>query len=305
VLDPQRLITFETVVRTGTFAAAARELGYTQPGVSQQMRTLERELRATLFERDGRTLRLSEEGELLAERASTLLAGMRATEAQIAAVSRLRAGRVKVCAFPSANAMLIPSAIARFKQQHAGLELELFEAEPPESLAGLESGDYDLVVSFHYAGQDPPDIDGAETVTLLEEPVVLLLPADHPLARRRRIELSELADERWIAGCVRCRQDFVRACEDAGFAPRIDITTDDNLAIQSHVVAGAGLALVPTLTQSFVRHPRLRVRPVLPVRTRFVTATVLARKVRSPVIAHALDALRETAATIGDGSSYP
>lgn len=260
------------------------------------MRALERELRATLFVREGRGLRLSEEGQVLVQHASDLLARMDAAEAHVASLARLRKGHVRVCAFPSANAMLIPSAIAKFKSDNLGLGLELFEAEPPESLPGLESGDYDLVLSFHYEGEDAPNIEGCETIVLLEEPVVLLLREDHPAARRREVELSDLHDERWIAGCVRCRQQFVAACEDAGFTPHIDITTDDNLAIQSNVVAGIGLVTIPKLMQSFVRHPRLRVRRVLPERRRYITVVVPTAKRQAPAITHAISALKAAAA---------
>ncbi|MGI8311935.1 LysR family transcriptional regulator [Saccharopolyspora hattusasensis] len=298
MLDTQRLLTFEAVVRTGTFAAAARELGYTQPGVSQQMRALERELHTTLFAREGRGLRLSEQGEVLASRVTSLLSEIRSTEEHIAAVNRLRDGRVKVCAFPSANATLVPAAISKLRSNHLGIEIELFEAEPPDSLAGLRSGAYDIVVAFRYDDQEHQDDDDAVSIALLEEPLVLLLPDDHPLARRRQIQLADLREERWVAGCVRCRKAFLAACEDAGFTPRIDITTDDNLAVQSYVVSGLGLAAMPEMVQSFVRHPKLRIRPLLPERKRIVTATILKTNRRSPAVEHMLSSLLSAASDI-------
>lgn len=301
VLDIQRLLTFDAVVRTGTFAAAAREVGFTQPGVSQQMRSLERDLKATLFVRAGRGLRLSEQGEVLASRLPTLLAEIRGTEERVAAVARLQASRVRVCAFPSANAMLVPAAISRMRAAQLGIDLELFEAEPPESIDGLRRGEYDVVVAFRYGDDVREDADGSGhdddtiTIPLMREPLVLLMPDSHPLARRQQVNLSELSDERWVAGCVRCRQEFVRACEDAGFSPRIDITTDDNLAVQSCVVAGLGLSVMPQMIQSFVKHPRLRARPLLPERTRVISATVLRTNRRSPAIERVVASLRAAA----------
>lgn len=292
----QRLLTFSTVVRLGSFAAAARELGYTQPGVSQQMKALERELKTTLFSREGRGLKLSEQGEVLASRAEALIADLRATEERIAAVDRLKEARVRICAFPSANATLVPAAISRLRSKHAGIEIELFEAEPPESLDGLESGMYDVVVAFRY--DDQPDlVEHPEhlTVPLLDEPMVLMMSDDNPLARRKQIELAELRDARWVAGCLKCRQEFVTACEQAGFAPRIDITTDDNLAVQSYVVAGLGLAMMPRMTQLFVKHSKLRTKPVLPERYRHVTATVLRSQKSIKAITRVLESLRAAA----------
>jgi DNA-binding transcriptional LysR family regulator len=296
MLDTQKLVTFAAVVRLGSFAAAARELGYTQPGVSQQMKALERELKTTLFSREGRGLKLSEQGDVLAERAESLIADLHATEERVAAVTRLKEARVRVCAFPSANATLIPSAISRLRARHLGIEIELFEAEPPESLEGLERGEYDVVVAFRYDDQPSPDLgERLVTISLIDEPMVLMLADDHPLARRKQIELSELREERWVAGCVRCRQEFVSACSDAGFSPRIDITTDDNLAVQSYVVAGLGLAMMPRMTQSFVKHPKLRTRPLLPERHRHVTATVLRSQRGSTSVVRVLESLREAA----------
>ncbi|MGN8027390.1 LysR family transcriptional regulator [Microbacterium sp. 22242] len=299
MLDTQRLLTFEAVVRIGSFAGAARELGYTQPGVSQQMRALERDLKTTLFSRDGRGLKLSEQGEVLASRVAEILAELRATEERIAAVTRLKEARVRICAFPSANATLVPSAISRLRSRQLGIELELFEAEPPESLQGLHSGEFDIVVAFRYddqpASQSEPDFN---TIPLLTEPMVLMMSDDHPLARRKQVELAELRDERWVAGCVRCRQEFVTACGDAGFEPRIDITTDDNLAVQSYVVSGLGLAVMPQMTQSFVKHPKLRSRPLLPERHRHVTATVLRSQRHTPAIIRVIESLREAASAL-------
>ncbi|MFC9983506.1 LysR family transcriptional regulator [Microbacterium keratanolyticum] len=296
MLDTQRLLTFATVVRVGSFAAAARELGYTQPGVSQQMKALERDLRATLFSRQGRGLKLSEEGEVLASRVESLISELRATEERISAVTRLKEGRVRVCAFPSANATLVPAAISHLRARHLGIEIELFEAEPPESLEGLERGDYDIVVAFRYNDQPTSASgEGRFTVSLLDEPMVLMMPEDHPLARRKQVSLTEFADARWIAGCVRCRQEFVNACDEAGFTPRIDITTDDNLAVQSYVVAGLGLAMMPRMTQSFVKHARIRTKPLLPERFRHVTASVLEGRQNSGAVIRVMESLKEAA----------
>jgi DNA-binding transcriptional LysR family regulator len=304
MMNTQRLLTFEAVVRTGTFAAAARQLGYTQPGVSQQIRALERELGAALFTRAGRGLRLSEQGEVLASRVPSLLRDIRATEERVAAVSRLRAGRVRVCAFPSANATLVPTAISKLRREHSGIGIELFEAEPPESLSGLRDGEYDVVVAFDYGSQSAPGGDEEDllTIRLMQEPLVLMMADDHPLARRQQVELAELKEARWVAGCVRCRQEFVDACDEAGFVPHIDVTTDDNLAIQSYVVAGLGLAVMPQMVQAFVKHPSLRTRPLLPTRMRDITATILRTNHPSPAVEQMIGSLRKAAQAITNAS---
>lgn len=298
MIETRHLHTFEAVVRTGSFAAAARELGYTQPAISQQIRALERELDAALFLRAGRGLKLSESGQILASRVPALLADLAATRERITAVRRLRDGRVRVCAFPSANATLVPTAMAKMRADHLDIEVELFEAEPPESIDRLRAGEHDVVVAFRYE-TDVEEEDGDLTsVTLAEDPLVLLAPAGHPVARVQQVDLTDLAGEHWVAGCVRCRRAFVEACEEAGFAPRIDITTDDTLAIQSYVAAGLGLALVPRMTQAFVLHPRLRMRPVSPLRHRVITAVTRADPAPPLALRHMMSTLRWAARQI-------
>ena len=87
----------------------------------------------------------------------------------------------------------------------------------------------------------------------------------------------------------------MNACADAGFAPRIDITTDDNLAVQSYVVAGLGLAVMPRMTQSFVKHPKLRAKPLLPERRRHVTATILRSQPKTGAVERVIDSLLHAA----------
>ncbi|QZY50677.1 LysR family transcriptional regulator [Leucobacter tenebrionis] len=307
MFDVQQLITFDAVVREGTFAAAARSLGYTQPGISQQIRALEDRLGAALFVRAGRTLQLTNEGETLAEQAPVLLAALQSAQERVNAVTRLRRGSVRVCAFPSANAALLPPAISHLRSAQLGIEIELFEAEPPESLNGLSQGIYDVVISFHYADGSTPEEHQSEdhdtiTVPLLSEPLLLFMNDSHSLTRRQKISLSELSSERWIAGCVRCRQAFIDACAAEGFNPKVDIATDDNLAVQSYVVSGLGLALMPRMVQSVVKLPRLRTRQVSPERVRLVTATFLRSNASSPAVQHLISSLQWAAERLSQGA---
>ena len=122
------------------YSAAARALGYTQPAITQQMKALERDVGTPLFIRVGRGMRLTEAGEALSRHAAVILDSMSAAQQQMSALTRLRAGRVRVCAFPSANATLIPEAMARLAAAHPGVRVDLLESEPPESLHRLVAG---------------------------------------------------------------------------------------------------------------------------------------------------------------------
>ncbi|MBB1255925.1 LysR family transcriptional regulator [Streptomyces sp. OF3] len=302
MFDSRRLRTFQEVVRTGSYSAAARSLGYTQPAITQQMKALERELGTALFVRVGRGLRLTEAGETLSRHATTILDTMTVARQQMAARTRLDTGRVRLCAFPSANATLVPGTLAALARHHPGVAVELSEEEPPESLTRVVRGECDIALAFTYPGTSGGDGASAAEVPeelveipLLDDQLVVLLPNVHPLSRRRTVTLTDLADERWIAGCLRCRVNFLHECAEQGFAPHIAFTTDDNLMVQSLVAEGLGIALMPSLVLNFLRHQDVVGRPLAPPSRRHIAAYVLREHLRVPATSLVLDTLRRTA----------
>ncbi|MER8187334.1 LysR family transcriptional regulator [Kitasatospora sp. NPDC094015] len=298
MFDSRHIKTFHQVVSSGSYSAAARELGYTQPAVTQQMKALERTAGVPLFTRAGRGLRLTEAGEALARHAETILGSLAAAQQQLGALARLRAGRVRVCGFPSANATLVPEAMARLLADHPGVRVELTEAEPPESVQRLLRGECDVALSFSYvgAGNAPVPEELAE-IPLLEDRLTVLLPVGHPLARRHAVRMSDLAEERWIAGCPRCRANLLQICADQGYAPDVVFSTDDNLAVQSLVAAGVGIALMPSLVLAFMCHQKVTGRLAEPHQFRRVSAYVLREHLRVPATAVVVEELRLAAAT--------
>ncbi|MEU0395823.1 LysR family transcriptional regulator [Streptomyces sp. NPDC006208] len=295
MFDSRHIKTFHEVVRTGSYSAAARALGYTQPAITQQMKALERDVGTPLFIRAGRGLRLSEAGEALSRHAAAILGSMSAAEEQIHALTRLRAGRVRVCAFPSANTILIPETMARLAAGHPGIHVDLLGDKPPESLQRLVRGECDITLAFTYPGLHDHVPDELVEIPLLEDQLTVLLPAGHPLARRRAVQLTDLAQERWIAGCLRCRTNLLHECGEQGFAPDIVFTTDDGLAVQAMVAAGLGVAMVPALVLSFLCHPRVSGRPLQPASRRQISAYVLREHLRIPATAQVLAELKTVA----------
>lgn len=140
MFDSRHIRTFHAVVASGSYSAAARVLGYTQPAITQQMKALERAVGTPLFTRLGRRMQLTEAGESLSRHAETILGSLSAAEAQLKAYARLRTGRVKLCGFPSANVTLVPEALSGLAKEHPGVQVELLEGEPPDSLRRLERG---------------------------------------------------------------------------------------------------------------------------------------------------------------------
>ena len=155
VIEARHLRVLRAVATTGSFSAAARELGCTQPAVSQQMKALESSAGTPLLVRTGREMRLTQAGEALVRHASGILAGLTAAEEEIAAIAGLRAGRVRLVSFPSGSSTLVPTALAALRAAHPGTRVSLVEAEPPRSVEMLRDGDCDVALAFRYGGSTP------------------------------------------------------------------------------------------------------------------------------------------------------
>lgn len=296
VLELRHLRVLHEIARTGSYAAAARALGYTQPAASQQMRALERAAGTKLVIRAGRSVRLTEAGEVLVRHATGILAGVNAAEEEVGAIVGLRSGRVRLSAFPSGSAVLVPATIVRGIAVHPGLHVSLSEAEPPESLAHLRAAECDIALTFTYDGDDENDAaSDLDRMPLLNEPLFAVLPAQHRLSARPWMRLEELAAEDWIAGCPRCRRNLVHVCQSVGFEPKITFATDDNAAAQSLVAAGLGVALMPRLVLRTVRRDGVVIKPVAPSIARRIIAVTLPDLRRVPAVAAVLDALVTTA----------
>src|SRR5690349_16791269 len=186
MIDAAGLRVMKAIADEGSFTAAAASLGYTQPAISQMVRRLEQRTGTVLVERVGRNVRLTEAGQVLARHANPVLAALDAAEEEVAAIAGLRSGRVRLMAFPSASATLVPRALSLVKQRFPDVNITFTEAEPPESLAALKAGECDLAVAFAYEGTDlgrgEEDLDLFITEKLLDDDVKLALPRSHPLA---------------------------------------------------------------------------------------------------------------------------
>lgn len=285
---------------TGSFSAAARELGCTQPAVSQQMKALEQSAGTPLLVRTGREMRLTQAGEALVRHAAGILAGLTAAEEEVAAIAGLRAGRVRLVSFPSGSSTLVPTALAAMRAAHPGTRISLVEAEPPRSVEMLREGDCDVALAFRYAGTAPDgpvaEWDDLVVRPLLTDRLVGLVPEGHRLAGAGRVGIAELAEEPWIAGCPRCRRHLVEVCEAAGFTPRIDFATDDYPAVVGLVGAGLGVAVLPELAVESVRAKGVAALAVEPAVEREVVALTLADLARVPAVAATLDQLERAAA---------
>jgi DNA-binding transcriptional LysR family regulator len=164
MLDVTRLRVLVAVARCGSVTAAARALNYAQPSVSHHLARLEAETGIKLIQRAGRGIRLTDAGRLLAERAAEVIGRLDAAENELAAYTGLRAGRLRLAAFPSALGTIVPAAAAMLRGREPSVDLRLTEAEPPEALRMLRAGYVDVALVFRYS-PDPPDTTAASEVT--------------------------------------------------------------------------------------------------------------------------------------------
>ncbi|MCX2971003.1 MULTISPECIES: LysR family transcriptional regulator [Streptomyces] len=296
MLEARHLRVLRAVAATGSYSAAARELGCTQPAVSQQMRSLEHAVGTPLLFRTGRATRLTEAGEALARHGGAVVAALTAAEEEVAAIAGLRAGRVRLVSFPSASSTLVPAAVAALRAEHPGTRVSLTEAEPPRSVELLRAGECDVALAFRYpATGEPSEWDELAARPLLTDRLVGLVPDGHRFASARSVSITELAEEPWIAGCPRCRRHLEDICEAAGFTPRIDFATDDYPAVVGLVGAGLGVAVLPELAVASVRPKGTRTVPLTPEVRREVAALTLPDLSRVPAVSAALHHLAATA----------
>ncbi len=296
MLDVRRLRVLREVALRGSIAAAAESLSFTPSAVSQQLAKLEQEAGVPLLERGPRSVRLAPAGWRLVEHAETILERLAEAEAELRELDGSPPA-LRVGSNTTAGAAIIPGALAGFKAARPDVEVMVAEADPLVSLARLRVRELDLAIVFEYDHVPLPSDPRLELELLLEEPLRVVLPAGHPVARQRAVRLLDLAADTWIRSTNRssCNPFTERACRAAGFEPTIRFEFDDYTAMQNLVASGAGVAFAPDLGLSRL-NPGVAVRPVAFGPKRRIYAAYRAGEGGGHGIPEMLAALRETIA---------
>lgn len=255
MLDVKRLRILREVAQRGSFSAAADELYLSQSAVSQQIATLEREVRMKLLDRTREGPKLTEAGRVLVSHADAAIARLEEAERELAAIAGLEGGELRLASFPSASATLLTEAVSIFHERHPNVRLSIADAEPEESLPRLRGGELDLALSFDYPTVPAAEERDLERTLVLTESMHVALPKRHPLAERPIVSLAELADGRWLCGSrpSSCGEVVLRACRDAGFEPNVGFESDDYHVMQGFIAAGLGFTLLPDLALPTLR----------------------------------------------------
>lgn len=308
--DLRRIRAFHAVAETGSFSAAALELGYAQSVVSHHVAALEREFGLTLVSRGTRPVRVTDAGARLLRHAAPLLGHVAAAEDELRAVAGLRSGTLRMGAFLSACNSFLPAALARFEAAHPDVEVRVEQVEEPAALRRVRAGDLDLAVVWRLwqpSATERRD-DGFDEVRLADDPYRVVLPAGHPLCRRRELRLVDLSGERFnvppaSGSTLPYRTMLHRLCSEAGFEPHVAYVVQDVTVARAFVAAGLSVALMPELT---IPEPRgdVALRPVRDVSPfRSIHATWL-RGRRVPAVERMVGYLAQAAAASvarGDG----
>lgn len=289
-IDPRRLLILRAVAQAGSLAGAARKLGWTQPAVSQQMSQLERELGVEVLARTGRGATLTPTGAALLRHADGIASRLSAAAEEVLAARRRGSRHLRITAFPSAGKALVLPALAELARSRPEMTASLIVAEPDEARAMLRTGAADLAVVFAYRRER--ESAGFERHPLLTESIYAVLPAGHPRATDPELTLAGLRDERWIAGCERCRDNLLTVTAAAGFAPDIRHSLDDFVLVQHLVAEGLGVALLPSLAFATFRHPGVAVRALPGLGSREIDCLVTSDGLEIPSVAAGMEALR-------------
>ena len=296
-MDVARLRVLRELADRGSVTAVAAALSFTPSAISQQLRALSAEVGVPLTEPAGRGLRLTAAGQSLVTQAEEVFTALARAQAAVDGLRSLPSGEVRMALFPSGARMLLAGLLRRMTAlPDVDLRCRDVDMTPPD--VPVLAADYDVVVTHRDERTAAAPASRFTVVPLLREPLDVVLPPGHPLARRRRLRLHELAGEPWISVDVGWPvDDVLRAIAvQTGTSPRIVQRINDFSVTEELVAAGVGIALLPRYSTDDRGGRRLARRPLAGVRAaRLVEAVLRTSTAQRPAVRAVLDALRAEA----------
>ncbi|MGW1560735.1 LysR family transcriptional regulator [Streptomyces sp. NPDC002144] len=300
MLNLDRLRTLDALARHGSVSGAAEGLHITTSAVSQQMAKLEREVGQRLLAKNGRGVRLTDAGRLLAEHASRILSQVELAQSDLEAQRGQVVGELRLVAFPTALRGLFPAALAALRDDHPALRVRSRELEPEEGVNAVLRGDADLAVVLDWYNKPLPMPDGLAKAPILDDPVEIAMPVGHPLAVRDDVDLDDFREDEWVVWPEGefCHEWLLYTLRSKGIEPRIAHRAEEHHTQLALVAAGLGVCVAPRLG----RDPMPAGVRAVPVRHRvhrYVYAVWRADADRRPSIRAAVEALQEAAKKAG------
>ncbi|MER6104139.1 LysR family transcriptional regulator [Streptomyces sp. NPDC001832] len=293
MLNLERLRTLDALARHGSVSGAAEGLHVTTSAVSQQMSKLEREVGQQLLAKNGRGVRLTDAGQLLADHAARILSQVELAQSDIEAQRGEVVGEIRLSAFPTAARGLFPAALLALRAEHPELRVYTRELEPEDGIRAVIRGDIDLAVVLDWSNKRLPVPGGLTKVDLLEDAPDVAMPAGHRLADRAEVDLEEFADDDWVSWPEGefCYDWLMFTLRSKGIEPRIA-----HLAVEHHtqlalIAAGMGVCVAPRLGRGPVPEG-VRLVPVRQKMVRHIHAVWRTDADRRPSLRAAVAALR-------------
>ncbi|GAA1556025.1 LysR family transcriptional regulator [Dactylosporangium maewongense] len=305
MLNLERLRVLHTIWTTGSVGGAAAALHVTTSAVSQQMARLEREVGQRLVERQGRGIRVTEAGAVLARSAADVLNLVERVEAGLAEHRGVVAGPLAVAAFATAARGLLPGVLAELTGRFPDLDVSLSEREPDAAVAALRRGHLDVAVVQDWSDDVLGVPDGLSRRHLLDDPFDVALPAGHPLAGRSAVAVTDLAGDDWIGWSTGqiCHDWLAATLRRHGAQARIRHTASEHSTQLALVAAGLGAAVIPRLGRDPVP-AGVRLVPIDPQPARRVFALWRDSAAARPAVAAAVDVLAAHAAAMDTDRSW-
>ncbi|NEB01213.1 LysR family transcriptional regulator [Streptomyces sp. SID13726] len=300
MLNLERLRTLDALARHGSVSGAAEALHITTSAVSQQMAKLEREVGQRLLAKNGRGVRLTDAGRLLAEHAARILSQVELAQSDLEAQRGQVVGELRIAAFPTAARGLFPAALSGLRTRHPGLRICSCETEPEAAVHGVLRGDYDLAVVLDWYNKPLPMPDGLARAPLADDTADVAMPATHRHAHRDVVDLEDFADEDWVTWGEKefCHEWLMHTLRSKGIEPRVAHRAEEHATQLALVAAGLGVCVAPRLGRGPVPDGVRTVPVRQPVR-RHLHAVWRTDADRRPSIRAAVEALKSAARQAG------
>ncbi|TAA50793.1 LysR family transcriptional regulator [Shinella sp. JR1-6] len=304
MLNLSRLQLLHELSVLGTISAVARSLNLTRPAVSQQLSLLEKEVGLVLFERSGKGVRWTSAGERLLAGVGGILQAVNEVEADLARTAQTVTGELRIAAFGSAAATIIPQAITHLVKHHPSLEIFFNEMEPGDGLKATAAKQVDIAIVDDLTGTENFALQ-LDFEPLYIDPFKAVVSTDHRLAGagRRTVELWELAQEKWALNqaAVGYQSFIVNACHAEGYSPNVMASCRNIAATLEFVRTGNFVTVLPGLaTHNIKIDPDFRCLDLRPVTQRRLFSAVAKGSKARPAIGSALEAFQRSCILFGE-----
>ncbi|MDT3425333.1 DNA-binding transcriptional LysR family regulator [Paenibacillus forsythiae] len=232
---------FMKVVELGSLTKAADEMGFTQSGVSHIINSLEEEFGFLLLTRSRSGVKLTSNGEEILKTLREVLKWHAHLEQEVASIHGLELGTVQIGTFTSVSVHWLPGIIKNFQQDYPNIEIRLFEGDYPQIEEWIAEGKIDC------GFMSLPTWDTFDVIPLHKDPLLALLPVDHPLSSESSLTLSQIRNELFILPSKGSDYDVNRILKSAAIKPKFKYTSGDDYAIMAMVEQGLGISILPEL----------------------------------------------------------